>query len=460
MIIILTAISALAAGILLTWIIRKLIFERDYIAASEHKILTEKFRELTTEKILAEERIKHLAQEKGEMTRLLEIKTNESYNALKQIAALQEKLENKSFLYDQQKKDLQEMTERLKKDFSLLANDILDEKTKNFNQTQQKELTTLLDPLKSNLNEFKLQVEKTYKVESDDRVSLREQVKHMMTLNDTLAKEAKALTTALTGNTKKQGDWGELILESILEYSGLQKGIHYFPQETSLNEDGNKIRPDVLVRYPDNRAIVIDSKVSLVHYDLLCKEEVEELQAAHLRNLLQSIRNHIDGLSNKNYSQITNALDMVIMFLPVEAAYITALQNDPDLQQYAYKKNVLLISPANLTIAMKLIYDMWKKDAINKNAEAVAEKAGKLYDKLVGFVDNFERVGRALVTLQTAYNDAHKQLTSGKGNIVVQAEQMKQLEIKASKQMPGKYLNEASTQDQLYASENEGIIKE
>jgi DNA recombination protein RmuC len=303
--------------------------------------------------------------------------------------------------------------------------------------------------LKQNLAQFKEQVEKSYKVESDERISLREQVKYMMGLNETLAKEAKALTSALTGNVKKQGDWGEQILETILDYSGLQKGIHYFTQETSLNEDGNKIRPDILVKYPDNRTLIIDSKVSLVHYNLLSNEEDQNMQAVHIRNLLQSVTRHIDELSSKNYSQITNALDTVIMFLPLEAAYITALQNDPDLQQYAFKKNVLLISPSNLTLAMKLVYDMWKKDAINKNAEAVADRAGKLYDKLVGFVENFDRIGKAVHSLKQVYDDAYRQLATGRGNVVSQAEQMKRLEIKSSKQMPGKYLNDADMQDAL-----------
>ena len=484
-------VASLLIGSLITWIIRKLVFEKNYLPLVQYDELNGLMQKALTEKALVEERLSihekqllatqaqhqivsgeasklkeqvavananlemivrennNLLSEKAEIKKIFESKSIEANDAARKIAELTIKLQNQTALYDQQKADLEQMTDKLKKDFSLLANAILDEKTQKFSEVQEKEMNTLLEPLKTNLSEFKLQVEKSYKVENDDRISLREQVKHMMTLNETMSKEAKSLTAALSGNTKKQGDWGERVLESILEYSGLQKGIHYFTQETSSNEDGGKIRPDVLVKYPDNRAIVIDSKVSLSHYDQLCREENPDTQVILVKSLLQSLRNHIDGLSNKNYTNVTNSLDMVILFMPVEAAYITALQNAPDLQQYAYKKNVLLVSSSNLLVTMKLIYDMWNKDSINKNAEAVAEKAGKLFDKLVGFVENFEKIGKAIGSLQNVYGDAHKQLASGKGNIVVQAEQMKRLKIKSTKDLPTLILNEALIQDNL-----------
>ncbi len=455
-VIITIVIVCLAAGALFAWFIRKLLFEKGHVTTAQFNELQERLHLANTAKVLAEDKAATLLNEKLEIKQALDTRLAEANHLAREMAQLQVRLQHQSELHQQQKDELGQMSEKLRKDFSLLANAILDEKTKAFNETQQKELGNLLEPLKTNLSEFKLQVERAYKTETEERVSLREQVKLMMTLNETLTKEAKSLTQALSGNTKKQGDWGERILESILEYSGLQKGIHYFPQGTAQDNEGNIIRPDILVKYPDNRAIIIDAKVSLVHYDQLCREEDTAAQAIHLKNMLQSLRNHIDGLSGKNYTDITNSLDMVIMFLPVEAAYITALQNEPELQQYAYKKSVLLISASNLVIAMKLVYDMWKKDIINKSAAAVADRAGKLYDKLAGFIDNFDRVGKAITTLQDAYGDARKQLTSGKGNIVSQAEQMKQLGIKAGKQMPSTYTNEAFTQDQLAEGSAEG----
>jgi len=356
------------------------------------------------------------------------------------------------------------MTDKLKKDFSLLANSILDEKTQKFNETQQKEMNILLEPLKTNLNEFKQQVEKTYKTESEERISLREQVKHMMTLNETLTKEAKSLTLALSGNIKKQGNWGERLLESILDYSGLQKNIQYFIQETEKDDEGGRIIPDVQVKYPDNRIIIIDSKVSLSHYDQLCREENPETQAILIKSMLHSMRKHIDGLSAKNYAHINNSLDTIIMFVPTEAAYITALQNDPGLQQYAYSKNIILISPANLLLAMKLIYDMWRRDDVNKNAEAIADKAGKLYDKLQSFIENFEKIGAQLEKAHETWTDARKQLNKGKGNVISQAEQMKRLKIKATKHLHVKLVEEALMEDgideEIIAEQQDNLLNE
>jgi DNA recombination protein RmuC len=497
-----TAIVFLLLGAAIAWIIRKLVFEKNNVSLKQFNEVNTRLQTFQTAKALADERnsrlgskiseldnklsvlntnaeqtkeqlirvssIKetllveknNLLHEKHELAEVLEGRTNEANEGRKKITELTIRLENQSALYDQQKKDIQEMSEKLKKDFSLLANAILDEKTQKFNETQQKEMNTLLEPLKTNLTEFKLQVEKTYKTENEERVSLREQVKHMMTLNETLTKEAKSLTLALSGNIKKQGNWGERLLESILDYSGLQKNIQYFVQENEKDDEGGRIIPDVLVKYPDNRTIVIDSKVSLLHYDQLCREENPDTQAILMKGMLLSIRKHIDGLSGKNYTHISNTLDTIIMFVPVEAAYITALQNDPELQQYAYRKNVILISPANLLITMKLIFDMWRKDAINKNAEAISDKAGKLYDKLYSFIENFEKIGLQLEKAHETWSDARKQLNKGRGNLISQAEQMKRLQVKTNKQLPIKLADEALLEDGIDAENiSEGLDK-
>lgn len=487
--ILLTALIAFLAGVLVTWILRKLLVERSLVPIAVHEDLATRHQQAQTHLATLEERLRAtgaelascrndlsaldgqlrslrelLAKEqtnggilKGERDKLLEdlqalrselqFKNDDWMNAKNTVAELRTKLEHQSALYDKQKADLQTMTDTMRKDFSVLAHQILDEKSKAFNESQQKELNTLLEPLKLNLTDFRSQVEKVYKAESDERTSLKEQVKLMMDLNKTLTKEAHALTQALSGNTKKQGDWGEWILETILDYCGLQKGVHYVTQESGHDEEGTRIRPDVIVKYPDDRALVIDSKVSLSHYEQLLREEHPDAQAILVKQLVQSIRNHIDGLSSKKYTDLKNSLDMVIMFLPVEAAYITALQNDPGLQQYAYKKNVLMVSPANLVVAMKLILDMWNRDAINKNAEAISDSAGKLYDKLVAFLDDLQKVGRAMDTMQSAYHDAHKKLYSGKGSLISRAEKMKALKINSSKSMPKELAGEIILED-------------
>ncbi len=391
---------------------------------------------------IANGELEMIRQEKLSLIQQLQEKTREWIEENKMSVQLKSELDQQSTLYREQKTDLEQLRDKMHKEFSLLAHEILSEKTKSFNESQQKEMSGMLEPLKTNLKDFKEQVEKSYKTESEERISLRAQVNLMMELNSTLAKEARSLAVALSGNTKKQGDWGEWILETILEYSGLQKGVHYEVQASAQDEAGGRIRPDVIVKYPDERVLIIDSKVSLSHYDQLCREEDPDTQVLLLKSLQQSLRNHIDGLSGKNYPQFKGSLDMVIMFLPVEAAYITALQGDPDLQHYAYRKNVLMVSPANLVVAMKLIYDLWKRDGMSKNAAAIAEKAGKLYDKVVGFVEDFQRIGKAIDGLQFTYNQAHNKLTNGRGAVLKQAEDMRKLEIKNSKKLPPEMVSE------------------
>lgn len=368
-------------------------------------------------------------------------------------AVLRTQLAFQTNLYQQKKTELDELALQLRTDFKLLAQNILDEKSQQFQASQHQQMSGLLEPLKQHLGAFKEQIEKTYKVENDDRISLRAELQQLMKLNHQLSKEAHSLAAALSGNTKKQGDWGELILETILDYCGLQKGVHYQTQLGGIDADGNRIRPDVLVNYPDGRVVIIDSKVSLTHYDALCREEDTGQQAVLLKQLGQSVKLHIDSLSSKQYTQLPGSLDMVIMFLPVEAAYITALQHDPGLQQYAYAKNILLVSPANLVLAIKLIHDLWKKDAINKNADLVAEKAGQLYDKLAGFVHDFQKLGGAINSMQKLYEDAHQKLAAGRGNIVSRAEKMKQLHIRASKRIDSGIANSALLEDEDSAAE-------
>jgi DNA recombination protein RmuC len=335
-----------------------------------------------------------------------------------------------------QKEELLQIRQQLESQFRLMANTILEEKARQFGQEQEKGLKNILEPLKEHIQTFKTDIENRQHKESEERISLREQIRHMMDLNKTLSVEAGNLTQALRGNVKQQGNWGEMILESMLEYSGLQKGYQYFVQERSRNEEGQAIQPDVIVRYPDNRAIVIDSKVSLIHYESYCSAPTPDDQKIHLQQIVRSLKEHINGLSAKSYHDVAEALDFVMMFVPVEAAYITALQGDPALWQYAYSRRVLLISPANLITTMKLVSDMWQRDGINKNAQAIADKAVKLYEKLVGFTEEFEKIGGQLDKAGQSWADARKKLTSGNGNVLAQASQLKQMKISTQKQFP------------------------
>lgn len=349
-----------------------------------------------------------------------------------------------------QKTELATIGQQFTKEFQVLAQQILDEKTKTFHTTQEKSLNDLLNPLKENIQTFKQEFESKYKTESDDRISLREQIKHMMELNQTLSTQANNLTNALRGQVKQQGNWGEMILESILEHADLKKGIHYFVQARTSGEDGQLLLPDVIVRYPDERSIVIDSKVSLLHYEQYCNAGDVNTQRTSLELMHHSFIKHIDGLSAKKYTDAVGSLDFVMMFIPVEGAYINMMQANPQLWQYAYKKRVLLISPTNLIAAMKLVYDLWKRDGINQDAQDIAGKAVRIYEKLAAFIEDFEKVGHQLDKAGNIYTDAKKKLFTGKGNVVSLAAQMKQKvhHSKPVRELPVAMLEEAEREEE------------
>jgi DNA recombination protein RmuC len=353
-----------------------------------------------------------------------------------------------------QKTQLEQIGNQFTNEFQVLAQKILDEKTASFHNTQEKSLNDLLNPLKENIQTFKQEFETKYKTESDDRISLREQIRHMMDLNNTLSTQANNLTNALRGQIKQQGNWGEMILESILAHADLKKGIHYFAQERSNSEDGRTLLPDVIVRYPDDRSIVIDSKVSLLHYEQYCSTADEGAQRIALNLMQHSITKHIDGLSGKQYPDAVGALDFVMLFVPVEGAYITLMQANPQLWQYAYKKRVLLISPTNLIAAMKLVYDLWKKEGINQNAKEIAERAVRIYEKLAAFVEDFEKVGCQIERIGDTFTDAKKKLYTGKGNVISLAAQMK-LKVhhtKPVRELPVSWLDEAEKEEEAVIS--------
>lgn len=352
------------------------------------------------------------------------------------MARLQEEVKSKDERLLLQKQDFEEIKGRLEKEFRVIAGTILDNSSQKFHEQQTNHLKTILDPLKENINSFKAEIIGRYNDENKDRASLRTEIKQVMELNKVLSEEANNLTNALKGNTKQQGDWGEVILESILDYVGLQKGLHYTVQETATNSEGTRIRPDVLVLYPNKSVLVIDSKVSLLHYEQYCAAGNMAEQEQYRALLVKSVKTHIDGLSIKKYTDLPGALDTVMMFIPIEPAFITAQQADPKLWQYAYDKGIILLSPTLLLGAMKLVRDYWKRDEVNQNAQEIAKRAGALYDKLAGFVANMDNVGTHLEKAKAAWDGAYGQLKTGRGNLISQATQLKQLGIEAKKDLP------------------------
>jgi DNA recombination protein RmuC len=344
-----------------------------------------------------------------------------------------------------QKAEMEKIGEKFNKDFELIASKILDSKSEKFTELNKANLKSILDPLGENIKDFKTKVEEVYDKESKERFSLGERVKELSDLNKEISQEAQNLTKALKGEAKTQGRWGEMILESILEKSGLVKDREYFMEHQLLDADGKplksdsedkKMRPDAVIKYPDNRNVIIDSKVSLNAFTrLVASTDVDE-QKGELVSHISAIKSHIVTLSSKGYDDYDKALDFVMMFIPSEPAYIAALQGDPDLWNFAYDKRILLLSPTNLITSLKLIVDLWKREYQNQNAKEIAERGAKLYDKFVGFVNNLEDVGSHLEKAQGKYNEAFKQLSTGNDNLVTQATKLKALGLKTKKELP------------------------
>jgi DNA recombination protein RmuC len=337
---------------------------------------------------------------------------------------------------ESQKKDFEDLKNQSHLEFQNLANKILEEKTQKFTASNRESIDSLLKPLGDNINTFKKQVEETYEKENKQRFSLEEKVKELVELNQKLSKDAQNLTSALKGESKKQGNWGEIILESILEKSGLEKNREYKVQVSVQNDEGRRLQPDVIVYLPEERTIIIDSKVSLVAYDRFSSAETREEQAIALKAHVQSVYNHINELGDKRYDTITGTLDFTMMFFPIEPAYLIAIQDDQELWAYAYAKRILLISPTNLIAALKLIADLWKREQQSKNALEIAKQGEKLYDKLVGFLETMEDVGKHINRSQDAYLKAVGQLKDGRGSLIKQAQKMKKLGLNSQKEIP------------------------
>jgi DNA recombination protein RmuC len=359
-----------------------------------------------------------------------------------ELSAINESLQKS---LETQKEEIAKIQEEAKLQFENLANKILEEKTEKFTALNQNNLKTILEPFQEKIADLKNRVNEAYEKENKERFSLAEKVKELAELNQQISEDAKKLTRALKGESKTQGNWGEMILESILEKSGLVKGREYFLEHELRDEDnralfsefsGKKMRPDAVVKYPDERNVIIDSKVSLTAFTELVDETDQDIYIMKLNQHLSSIKNHIQQLSQKAYDDYGKSLDFVMMFIPSEPAYIAAMQADQNLWNYAYERRVLLLNPSNLITSLKLIADLWKREYQNRNSMEIAERGAKLYDKFVGFVDNLEKVGKNLDQAKNVYNDAYKQLSTGNDNLVTQTQKLKSLGIKNKKDLP------------------------
>lgn len=361
-----------------------------------------------------------------------------------QAAGLTAELREQQESHQQRLGDLQEARDTLRAQFAEMATKIFDEREQRFAQTSQQSLGQLLDPLKERIQSFEKRVEESYQQEARERFSLSKELERLQQLNLRLSDEATNLTQALKGQ-KTQGNWGELILERVLEHAGLEKGREYQTQVSLKSADGERFQPDVLIMLPGGKQVVVDAKVSLTAYQQFVSDNDSERGQAALKQHVLSLRNHVKGLSGKDYSRLEglHSLDFVLLFVPIEAAFSAALQAEPNLFQEAFDRQIVIVSPTTLLATLRVIDSLWKQERQSQNAREIAERAGWLYDKFVLFIQDLDELGSRLQQVDKAYAAARNKLCEGRGNLISRSEQLKLLGARASKSLPADLLERA-----------------
>jgi DNA recombination protein RmuC len=426
----------LIIGIIVGFLIGFLISKLNNKKSSSLTI--EELDEIKSAKTRAEEKVSLYQNELNELksnlekerTKLLEI-SSEYSKINTQNVNLEEKLSN-------QKKEIEELQERFRIEFKNLANEILEDKSKKFTEQNQENLRNILDPLRERITDFRKRVDEIHASDTKSYSELTTHLKTLQELNRRMSDEAENLTKALKGDTKVMGSWGEFVLETILEKSGLVKNEHYTIQESFTDETGKRLRPDVVIKLPEKKSIIIDSKVSLVAYEKYSSADDEKEIERAVKDHIFSIRSHIKGLSAKEYQNIEdlNPPDFVLMFIPIEPAFSLAVQKDPSVFNDAFENNIVIVSPSTLLATLRTIENIWRRESQNKNAMEIARRSGMLYDKFVGFVDDLEKIGKKISEADASYHDAKNKLSDGRGNILRSIETIKELGAKASKSLP------------------------
>ena len=357
----------------------------------------------------------------------------------------------------EQKQEVEQLQEKFTKEFENLANKILDEKTTKFTEQNKENLKNILSPLQDKIQLFEKKVEDTHKESIDYHAALRQQILGLREMNEQMSKETLNLTKALKGDSKMQGNWGELILERVLEKSGLEKDREYFVQQSFVTEDGNRVFPDVIINLPDGKKMIVDSKVTLTAYERYINEEDDNLKAQFLKEHVVSINRHVEQLGSKNYHDLyqMESPDFVLLFIPIESAFALALNEDTTLYNKAFEKNIVIVTPSTLLATLRTIDSMWTNQKQQENALEIARQAGALYDKFEGFVSDLIKIGKKMDEAKVEYQGAMNKLVDGKGNLIISVEKLKKMGAKAKKSLPENIVNRANAFDNsLTESEN------
>ncbi len=443
-------------GIIIGWLImrkkasQKAAAYREDLLKQENTYIKEKS-ELSHQQSILEERALNLQREKVELNEVVSLERDKNEKLTRSVSISATERKNLEERLTCQKQELEELQKKFTTEFENIATKILKENTKEFTSSNQKNMSDIMGPIKEKLMSFEKKVEETYDRELRDKISLKEEVKKLYELNSKISDEANNLTKALKGDVKKQGNWGEVVLERILERSGLTKGEEYDREVVMQNSEGQTIRPDVIIHLPDEKHVIVDSKVSLVAYERFVNSigdvDAEKFQKDHI----VSMKAHVKELADKHYqsSESINSPDFVLMFMPIESSFAMAVQYDQELFNFAWDNKIVIVSPSTLLATLRTIASIWKQEQQNRNVLEIAKQGGLLYDKFVGFVDDMIKLGKQMDTSKNSYQDAMKKLYDGSGNLVRRAENIRELGAKVKKKLPQSLIDRMNDTDAL-----------
>jgi len=434
-------------GTVLTFIIIKLKFDKnkkDWV--SENEILKSQLNQLSNEKIINEQRSSDLQNEFNSAKEELEVARLNIIELNSKLAAKEADYKNINLKLNEQKLELEQLYKKFNTEFENLANKIFEEKSQKFTQQNKTNIDEILHPLNEKIKDFEKKIDETYEKGLKDQTALQAELLKLHDLNNKISLEASNLTKALKGDVKKQGNWGEMILERILENSGLIKDEEYKTQVSIKDDKGSRYQPDVVIYLPDKKNIIIDAKVSLVAYEHWVNAETEQEKNKYIKQHLVSIKSHIKELSDKKYQLLEglNTPEYVLLFVPIEASFSIAIQEDKDIFNYAWNNKIVIVSPSTLIATLMTVASIWKQENQTKNAIEIARQSGALYDKFVGLMNDLIDVGKKLDSTKNSYEASMKKLSAGSGNLIRKIEAIKKLGAKASKEMPQKIIERAT----------------